>query len=1486
MAWCLWQQRLVSEALSSGGLTVFSTVDGSPQGGYQWELEGHIYVKNSDLAELRQQALVLIMSTMVVEDGAEANDQDRDDVPEEIKEAFDKLTQALNLVQAPPVACGSGASSVWHKVHAFCHAHRLVSPSWEAVASVVASVFTITGDLGTESGFSSFHAPLESLFGPWVKDTRPPPWRTRRRESPPDPGREHIYEPIYETISGPETPPSEPSFQMNVDTAEGVELQQEPSSAAELFHISADQSHSVAHSMDTVSFDIRVDGDMDLDAGEEVTAQQPEDVNDFALEPGDETYVDFRRSVYIPGVLHIIHNISMSLSVVLSFWPSFLPQLKEVARMLKRKSAKTRLLERCFNRPPHSYRKKPIQEFRADVYEGRWGNILSACVELLPCEEALRSAWDATAYGGQREIDSEAALQENMAGGEAKRGVKVTLINEAIMSDMFWATCKLIDVLGEVLLAVAAWSESCPCHHSSLRISGSTRHFRKKRLKLLYGRHRCPLQTLRAPEAAAGGLFEYLDKILSIANAFFRMHPSVQRLTENEIAQLLADFARARRLITFGMQVKLSFWRGLPYVLCGLAHWDIDVVRAIARRAFLLYERAPAGVRNHWWCQVLLSVGSQGRRQLEAWLANLETADLPDFDGDGVLGRMCARFTFVAVSERWIEARHSLTNRALCGARHGGVVFLAFTVLYPTLVSLLKAEGALEEFSSYSHKVRNALFCIEQMGLSWHPRVQQLVEESGNQFLGGANRQHRAELIRIIYHLDSFSLFRRAGKVQSDRPPPPPPRGLQDGDGSPPSLPLPCSPIPSCFDYDHFSDVEPAGDAGDKSDACGTPVVDLAGTPVAVQEDDVDKAVAAASVDLLYEALWVKYACKHIKFMVSVTDHPGAYTLFSIGPRMVTARGHITKSFSSVVCPDATPVVAPIDFNITADLAEGPSRPEPDGDIAEHPLFKHQSADALDSRDVFFFSLVSSKPSSAVVAQWAPHVEESDAMLVCLHDVYEVCRRPKWRVRVSIEEADGTGSKDLQALDPHMLRREDIENAVFWKSSLQVAEGGGLQYDFGCSFPPDIFYKDAQMAIQQLADGSPERPYILAASSAPGILSVYQWLHQLRYVGRHQESEFEASWFLSPLGRATLRLSQLVFGGRKLVDLTKFAEKRDTDCDVFECLLRLEDRGFKCCTKGKGGRSKRVLGPADDALRQPVDYLPGDAALFWIREKDKSFCVWYLRALLTAAVRPGVPLRHFQLSSSYRELVTGKRKKVRRKGFTFVSRLDASIPAPEVTIEEGGSGTDGSCKSSSHSSDSSSSSSSSDEAAGSDVDEVASDDPSPVESPVPKEDGAVDSDEDLFGDGDWVPEVAPAAGPRCETNFVWKSFLFTATYDSRTPGVVVGYQCSCGVMGHACKPLCQRTRNFKAHGGRENTIAMLKHWAIMGFSLVGPVNHENRTEHCHLVDVERAEDRLTDAELEAFEVDPAMVDRVAEFRHRKRTAGAERDADRKRSRSK
>ena len=150
MAWCLWQQRLVSEALSSGGLTVFSTVDGSPQGGYQWELEGHIYVKNSDLAELRQQALVLIMSTMVVEDGAEANDQDRDDVPEEIKEAFDKLTQALDLVQAPPVACGSGASSVWHKVHTFCHAHRLVSPSWEAVASVVASVFTITGDLGTE----------------------------------------------------------------------------------------------------------------------------------------------------------------------------------------------------------------------------------------------------------------------------------------------------------------------------------------------------------------------------------------------------------------------------------------------------------------------------------------------------------------------------------------------------------------------------------------------------------------------------------------------------------------------------------------------------------------------------------------------------------------------------------------------------------------------------------------------------------------------------------------------------------------------------------------------------------------------------------------------------------------------------------------------------------------------------------------------------------------------------------------------------------------------------------------------------------------------------------------------------------------------------------------------------------------------------------------------------------------------------------------
>ncbi len=63
---------------------------------------------------------------------------------------------------------GSGCAGLRDKMHVVCHAARMVSNSWKEAASRVSRVFSWTGDVGTESGSSSFYDNLLEMFGDWA----------------------------------------------------------------------------------------------------------------------------------------------------------------------------------------------------------------------------------------------------------------------------------------------------------------------------------------------------------------------------------------------------------------------------------------------------------------------------------------------------------------------------------------------------------------------------------------------------------------------------------------------------------------------------------------------------------------------------------------------------------------------------------------------------------------------------------------------------------------------------------------------------------------------------------------------------------------------------------------------------------------------------------------------------------------------------------------------------------------------------------------------------------------------------------------------------------------------------------------------------------------------------------------------------------------------------------------------------------------------
>ncbi len=1177
-------------------------------------------------------------------------------------------------------------------------------------------------------------------------------------------------------------------------------------------------------------------------------------------------------------------------------------ELKEVCRLLKRPFSKQRLLTTCFHSPPHVFFAGRIASFDSDVYEGRWNSVLHASADLLELANILVPAWSKDAYLLHQDPGRANRHDDEDANDSRGRGVQIKRVDNAIRSPWFWCCTLVSDFLGEILIHLTCWVESCPCHGAKLQCFGSSRLAGNERKRILHGGRRCPLFSMRAAEASAGDLLKFADRLFQMSTAVLRVHPLLAHpgISERERGHILQAFARGKRYILFALQVKISFFQQLPYCLMGLAHYDPAVARRIGRRCILLYEKASVKVREFWWVAILLTPGSSGRRLVEQWLARnpADPADGEiDFSHSNVLTRMVSRFMFVLLSERWVESRHAIANKYLGEARNAGVVHLGFTMMQPYLRMELVPPEALTLYAKLCSSVRNPLLILRASGLCWHPRIQEIVRKLGTKY-GQMNKKHRKDLIRVIFHLDSYTLYRAAGHVDSSCPPPAPPgfpdlpELAQEG-GQEPSSPVPLTPPPlPPPDSPPPPNTPPASHVPepprDESDHDAPPEDPGAHGPV--QPRDVPTCQ-------VYNALW----CKHLMLYLQALDKeqrdagPGNEFIFSVGPRS-HGRVGIFESLASLVNPgvEDTEEDQAATFDIHDDtkgdvVVEGPEE-----------LYVDERAAAC---GVIFFSIVEGNPAGMEVAQYAPKVSRSLSIAVAPLPLFKVTRKPYF-VSVGLENTDATAEMDFQILCTDNFKREDLSKCYVWQSTLGRSDG--IQYDFGIKWPRELGDDQVwQRLCSALASASKDKPHLQASNtgSERKAQALLEWLAARGIVAKQQESPVDAYWHLTPLGYSKLHLAQRLRRPKRIVEfvLNRVLEQKTSyiDMEAFELLCFLEGDGWSAVWKAKGQRTKRKLGEDDDQMLVPVDYRPGGAKLFWVRLQDRTVSAWYLRALVTADKRPDSVVRHFMSSFQYEELVTGKQAKSRRrrrrrgKPLFHVFDADKEIPEAETVIEfeeaKGGpdedydsdqSGAMSEC--SGRGSDSSSKSSSppsSVASAKSGLTDSSSSTPASVEY-EPSEPGAKSEDDlmasDKGGSGDEKSKVEGRdthAGAQLQDNFTWKGFLFTGTFDTSLDEngdslrTLVGYQCSCCILKHKGKPVCQRTRRFAKFGGRDNLLMMLKQWCHDGFDehIVGL-----RDVHPTVPDKPKLEDRLADDVLEAWEPPSDLLDTIAIYRNKRR----------------
>ena len=128
-----------------------------------------------------------------------------------------------------------------------------------------------------------------------------------------------------------------------------------------------------------------------VDSNSQQAAQSGEGSSDLVLDLKDE--------LFIPGLMHITHNITAGLQDSLKQWPHFIELLTHVCRLVRAKWSKARLLHTCFAQQPWLACRSLLEGFTAQVYQGRWNSAMDAVKQVSRVLQVLKGAWNLQKFG-------------------------------------------------------------------------------------------------------------------------------------------------------------------------------------------------------------------------------------------------------------------------------------------------------------------------------------------------------------------------------------------------------------------------------------------------------------------------------------------------------------------------------------------------------------------------------------------------------------------------------------------------------------------------------------------------------------------------------------------------------------------------------------------------------------------------------------------------------------------------------------------------------------------------------------------------------------------------------------------------------------------------------------------------------------------------------------------------------------------------------
>lgn len=208
------------------------------------------------------------------------------------------------------------------------------------------------------------------------------------------------------------------------------------------------------------------------------------------------------------------------------------------------------------------------------------------------------------------------------------------------------------------------------------------------------------------------------------------------------------DFAHAQGCAQTILNVKLNCWDRLPWLLCGIAHTNIDLARQTAAQCLKLFDQTPAAHQSlhHPLAISCLSHTFPIRADIERF-AN----GIPFLELGHEAQLLINAFRFIPVAERVVEGKHKDIKRALSRLTIHSAPRVSMAVRQNEVLSISKDETKMKLLHEAIAEVRSRKDLFALFGMAAHPDLQTKAHRGSRRF--------SKEFVRVVYRNDLWSQY-------------------------------------------------------------------------------------------------------------------------------------------------------------------------------------------------------------------------------------------------------------------------------------------------------------------------------------------------------------------------------------------------------------------------------------------------------------------------------------------------------------------------------------------------------------------------------------------------------------------------------------------------------------------------------------------------------------------------------------------------------